>query len=154
LLAGDVAKSQQWKASLPVWLAGVCFAAIVVIFASIIKREFAMKLETILNAYGQAMRRDGYLDGECPTGFVIPSRYTRQAEKFKMRLLSRIRLIDTMEKSGWEIAFNNKDYEWPIISRMPDGEPIYLQDINHYCGECYSKMQIVRPGKWQCPNCE
>ncbi len=24
----------------------------------------------------------------------------------------------------------------------------------HTCGKCGAELQIVRPGKWQCPNCE
>ena len=32
--------------------------------------------------------------------------------------------------------------------------PPYDDDLDHYCGDCGRKMQIVRPGKWQCPICE
>jgi len=32
--------------------------------------------------------------------------------------------------------------------------PPYEDDLDHYCGDCGRKMQIVRPGKWQCPICE
>lgn len=24
----------------------------------------------------------------------------------------------------------------------------------HICGDCGARLDIVRPGKWQCPNCE
>lgn len=24
----------------------------------------------------------------------------------------------------------------------------------HHCGDCGTELQIVRPGKWQCPECE
>jgi hypothetical protein len=27
-------------------------------------------------------------------------------------------------------------------------------DMTHTCGDCGEKLQIVRPGKYQCPNCE
>ena len=33
--------------------------------------------------------------------------------------------------------------------------PPYLEDeLDHYCGECGHHLQLVRPGKWQCPRCE
>ena len=34
--------------------------------------------------------------------------------------------------------------------------PICEDDLPHYhyCGDCGTLLQIVRPGKWQCPECE
>ena len=34
--------------------------------------------------------------------------------------------------------------------------PICEDDLphHHYCGDCGTLLQIVRPGKWQCPECE
>lgn len=28
------------------------------------------------------------------------------------------------------------------------------EDLLHYCTNCSTPLQAVRPGKWQCPNCE
>jgi len=33
-------------------------------------------------------------------------------------------------------------------------EVIDLDDLEWRCGECESILEQVRPGKWQCPNCE
>lgn len=30
----------------------------------------------------------------------------------------------------------------------------YDDDLPHYCGDCGHKLQLVRPGKWQCDHCE
>lgn len=35
-----------------------------------------------------------------------------------------------------------------------DAKTIYLDGATHYCMRCGGELDIVRPGKWQCPNCE
>jgi len=41
------------------------------------------------------------------------------------------------------------------LSRASDQEvPIYEDDLTHFCGQCGTPLQHVRPGKWQCPECE
>lgn len=32
-------------------------------------------------------------------------------------------------------------------------EIFYEEDLKHICGECGAELEIVRPGKYQCPNC-
>lgn len=105
-----------------------------------------MKLSTILNAYGKAMALDGkyaYVfsgySNLSERGMAYYSnetkKKTRQAEKFKARLLRVIKLHDG------ECSFSFTD-------------AYYEDDLRHCCLECGGEMQIVRPGKWQCPKCE
>lgn len=37
-----------------------------------------------------------------------------------------------------------------------DSKTVYLyeEDLLHICGVCGEEMDIVRPGKYQCPNCD
>lgn len=43
------------------------------------------------------------------------------------------------------------------IERLPGGRVIVVNDMElrfgHRCGECGNKLQLVRPGKWQCNRC-
>lgn len=31
---------------------------------------------------------------------------------------------------------------------------IHEDDLDSFCSQCGSKLEIVRPGKYQCPKCE
>jgi DNA (cytosine-5)-methyltransferase 1 len=42
--------------------------------------------------------------------------------------------------------------EW-IAKRIPDNTIVYESDLLHTCGDCGAELQIVRPGKYQCPKC-
>lgn len=55
------------------------------------------------------------------------------------------------------------EYEYLIPILFPDGEPkaeepkpedTLGEDEIHTCGTCGKRMDIVRPGKWQCPECD
>jgi predicted RNA-binding Zn-ribbon protein involved in translation (DUF1610 family) len=57
-------------------------------------------------------------------------------------------------------AFGYKDYSKIVCrfcgarfknSSLP--EPIYDEDLLRACGDCGAELQIVRPGKYQCPKC-
>ena len=51
-----------------------------------------------------------------------------------------IRLNDELEK-----------YKNPVI-HVPDDE--LSESEPQYCQKCWKLMQQIRPGKWQCPECE
>lgn len=89
-----------------------------------------MKLETILNAYGYAMYDIG---NNKPTlfrlGYILKRK--EQAYKFKERLLEKIVEIDTDNGLNGSIC----------------------EEGFYKCSECRAVLQLVRPGKWQCPRC-
>lgn len=52
------------------------------------------------------------------------------------------------------LAVRLLDTLWQMVVGTPVPEFfIELDDLPHTCGECGEKLQIVRPGKYQC-NCE
>ena len=43
-------------------------------------------------------------------------------------------------------------YRRPVAAHLT--RVVYEDDMIHHCGQCGALLQIVRPGKWQCPGCE
>ena len=45
----------------------------------------------------------------------------------------------------------------PVLRRTPEGRRVLafpqIGRARHTCGDCGSKLDRVRPGKWQCPAC-
>jgi hypothetical protein len=41
-----------------------------------------------------------------------------------------------------------------IIYLTKPGDDYDEMDLIAYCQDCGEQLQAVRPGKWQCPNCE
>ena len=117
-----------------------------------------MKLETILNAYELSLLRYARCDLSASILYASGSggglardkanKYKRQAEKFKARLLKALNLFDEgAALCKFDVCPFMKD------TNTADYKDMYEDDLYHYCGKCNSKMQIVRPGKWQCPQC-
>jgi hypothetical protein len=124
-----------------------------------------VKLETYLNAYGKASasQMDYTVCVDLVDRYPFKSnlqrfekeyyidrfmKRDRQAEKFKAKLLEVIEKVD----KGYTIC------AFPVCpftkdTNTADYKDMYEDDLYHYCGKCNSKLQIVRPGKWQCPKC-
>jgi len=60
-------------------------------------------------------------------------------------------VVERELKAGqfWELSGQLiREQDWEKIDR------IEFDDTIHRCGDCGAELDIVRPGKWQCPRCE
>ena len=61
--------------------------------------------------------------------------------------------------AGLQAALDRaKQREFTILGwlqeRLTGTDVIYEDDLPHYCGDCGTELQHVRPGKWQCDVCQ
>lgn len=72
------------------------------------------------------------------------------------KLRKRAQIARDVHTNPVEISVN--DLEWLLgfaVASLGVGEDVTnMDDLPHYCGDCGSRLDIVRPGKWQCPQCE
>lgn len=52
----------------------------------------------------------------------------------------------------YKIADDNEN--GPVVVEVPGAIVLYEEDLLHNCTSCGAELEIVRPGKYQCPNCE
>lgn len=72
-------------------------------------------------------------------------------------LLVVVTLVAVIASSvlGYILGFEHgREPNGDRLSCLNCGDEIDEMDIPHYCGACGSRLQVVRPGKWQCPKCE
>ena len=62
-----------------------------------------------------------------------------------------IELLMTTYDTYLLVVGNGEDAHFEIVVGTP---AIYEEDPQHFCGTCGAELEIVRPGKYQCPNCE
>lgn len=69
------------------------------------------------------------------------------------KLQKRAQIARNLNSASVEIGID--DFEWVLgFAKVRFLPAILNEDLPHYCGDCGARLDIVRPGKWQCPNCE
>jgi hypothetical protein len=58
-----------------------------------------------------------------------------------------------MSRRYWKDYIEQIVMLWAAI-RKSQATIVYEEDLLHTCGDCGAELEIVRPGKYQCPNCE
>lgn len=99
------------------------------------------------------VREQDYALKQCEEDKALAETQRDGARSWARNLLGRAENLDWLvERIGasWreDVAELKKE-----LDEVKNGE-IYEDELEHHCGQCGRMLEIVRPGKWQCPDCE
>lgn len=101
----------------------------------------------------ERVRKLDYALRQCQEDKALLETQRDGARSWARNLLGRAENLDWLvERIGasWreDVAELKKE-----LDEVKNGE-IYEDELEHHCGQCGRMLEIVRPGKWQCPDCE
>ena len=123
--------------------------------------EWVTRQENVDHAMKNNLRGAIVMPKEGLSALAVPvAQYTPDGRK-----IAEYESITTVEKlTGFKgvgiskclsgILKTYKGYKWQSLKSTPPAEQGQGEELRVFCGKCGTKCQTVRPGKYQCPNCE
>lgn len=66
----------------------------------------------------------------------------------------RLQVVDVQRIAIDDRRMTIKAYRLLSGKENAPAAAVFEEDLVHTCGRCGSTMDIIRPGKWQCPQCD